>query len=169
LRINFEYTIFFANSLSIDYLIREFNSSSFFLSRIQFEFTSHSLSFLRIDFELFTCFVNLLRNHYLFREIIFNSLSCSRIQSDNLVFFGISLQIVYLFREFNSDPLFLIHYLVPEFTLNSQSFSRIYYEFTIIFTIIFKFTIVFANPLYFHFYSLSPSLIHHEFITFSRI
>ena len=103
LRIHFEFTIFFANSLWIHFF-RELTFNSLSIPRIHWKF---SLNSIRYEFTI--CFANSLLIHFLFRELTFNSLS---IYHDSW-YFLIKL---------------LIHF---EFTSNLLSSSRIHYQFTI--------------------------------------
>ena len=147
---------------------REFTMNSLSFSRIYFGFPIFS----RIHFEFTIIFANPLSIHYLFRELTTNSLSFSKIHFGFPILFAISLRIHYFCREpsfnslsfnfevaFMSENLFSIHYPCLEFTCNTQSFKRIYFQFTIFF---FEIT---TNYLLFYisfFNSLSSLKIHVE-------
>ena len=89
-----------------------------------------------------------------------NSLSFSQTLYKYNIFFAYSLRFLNLFREFTINPLW-IHSLFRKVTINSLSFSRICYDFTIFFSQIhYKFTLCFANLLWFHFFFANSLWIH---------
>ena len=119
-RIQYEFPIFFANSLTIPFelsllwihhLFREFT----FNSRIHFEF----ISFSRIH----NLFFELTLNSLFFPEFTFNSLFTSRIHFQ----FTISLRIHFLVREFTISfaNSLRIHYFFQEFFIDSLYVSDI--------------------------------------------
>ena len=140
----------------VHYLFNEFITNLLPFSRIQFKFTiyiAYSLAlpilFLRIYFQFTRKFTIVLKNSLLIPYL--------RKLTSNSLFFENLLSIQYLYREFTWNPN-----LFCEFTLNSQSSSRIN----------FKFIICFANqngiPLFCEFTSnsLSISRIQLEFSIF---
>ena len=128
------------NSLWNHYLPRDFSWNSLFFLRIHYRFrecTLNPLSFLRNYFELTILFTKSVWKHPL------HDFTVPRINLISTISFVISLWSHYIFREF---------------TLNTLSVSRNYYEFTI----------CSANLLWIHypfrdisFKSLSVSLIHY--------
>ena len=112
-RINFEFTISFANSLD-QILFRVFTLNLLFLSRIHYQFTicsrTHyeSINFPRIHFEFTIFFVFTLWIHYLLCQFV--TLSVSRLI--HYFFRKFSLYLLSL-REITMDPLTIswIHYL----------------------------------------------------------
>ena len=183
-RIGSEFTISFANSLSIHYLFRESTINSLSVRELIMnpfslsEFTLDSLSIWRT-----ISFANSLWIPYLFQEFIINSLSFwrihygsnnfSRIGPEFTISFANSLSIHYLFRESTNNTL-SVHELImnPLFfcvsTLNLLSFSRIHYWSFLFQRLHFGFTIYLANYLLREFTMnfLSFSRIHYQFTIF---
>ena len=93
--VNYEFTIYFANSLWIH---------SFFNSlEIEFRFWEFAIYVAKIPwvhYEFTCCFPNILWIHYLFRGFTMNFLGISRICFEFTINFPNSLWIYYLFREF---------------------------------------------------------------------
>ena len=130
-RINFEFTIYFVNSVWIKYLLREFTTYSLSLSWYHQDLTWFFTNSLWIHFRLreFAIFVAKMPWIY----------SVSRLYYEFIVCFAYSLWIRYRLREFTMNSL-LIHLVFQEFainllvvlgfTLNFPS-SRINYEFTL--------------------------------------
>ena len=123
---HFEFTIYFADSLWIQYRLGE-------ILWIHYQFHEFTINFG----EFFWCFANILWIHCLNRESSKNSRDV-RILFEFNWFSANKLWIHFIFREFtiNLLPFSRIHYLFREFTLDLLSFVRIYNEFTIFFTIL---------------------------------
>ena len=131
-RINFGSIFYLVDSLSIPLLIFQLR-----------ELTMNSLPVARIHYALF--FANSFWIYYLFPEFTMNWVSIkripgilnihyfSRIRLDFTIKYANSLLIHHLFYEISMDTSSLspILYLLRKFTINSISFSRIYYKFTI--------------------------------------
>ena len=116
--INYEVTISDANLLWIHYFFREYTKNPISVSRIHYKFTIFFESMLQVRHGFSSPSTNSLvwsRVHFLFRKFN-NKLSCSRI---------ILLRIHCVLREFTVDILSF-----SRITMNSPSFSQIYYEFT---------------------------------------
>ena len=110
LRIYFEFTFFFANSLWIYNLYRKatMNSLCFF---------AHSLSITRIDYEFIVFIPNLVRIHVVFLGFTLNSLYFWRIHFQSTIFFMISLWIHLIYDISYIANSLWIHYI----------FSRIHF------------------------------------------
>ena len=154
-RIQFEFAIFFANSLFVSRIHFQFTNylamhylfrkslliHYFFFANLHWiyylfcDFIMSSLLFLRIHFKFRICIADSLSIHFRFREFISNWLSLSRIQFEFL-----------FLREYTFKSIW-IHYLFREFTFNELSISWIHFHF--------KFTIFFANSLSINYRSFS--------------
>ena len=104
-RIHFEFTTFFANLLlNPDLFV---NSPKIHIKiHIEFKFTSNSPSILEINFDFAIIFSN---SHWIHYQL-------SRIHIEFTIFFANTIR---------------IHYLFHELMLNSLSYSRFHFEFTI--------------------------------------
>jgi len=130
---------------------REFNSKSPSFTRIQFKFTSNTLSVSRNHFKLTIFFANSIRIHYLFHEITLNFYILCEFNSNALFISPIRIDSTTVWTEYdgisterNSNELVgifhlafhhirFILYLFRESTLNSQFSLRIHFKFTIFF------------------------------------
>ena len=110
-RIHFELTIYFANSLSLHSLLREFISDSLSGSRIRYLFRAFTI--------FFADQLSISRIHFHFTM---NSLLLCDFTSNSLYFSRIHFQFNMFFRDVTSNSLYFREFLI---------FSRIYFEFTI--------------------------------------
>ena len=132
-RINFQFTIFIANSLSIYYILHEltFNSQSF--ARVHFKSTIFCANSIWIHYLSHELRINSLSS----REFNFNLLFWARIYYVLTIVFAINFEFsIFGAFHFKSTVIlsnnFSIHFLFREFTWNSLPFSRIQFQSTIL-------------------------------------
>ena len=155
MRIDNGLTIFFADSLWINYLFREFTINFLYFSRFCYEIIIYFANLPKIHY-LYANLLSISRKNFGFTicfELIMNKLYVSWIHYLFHVYFMTLLSILrftmnlqplindrYTIDSANSKPIYLlfceslwIYHLVSEVTKNSQLFSRIHQEFTIFF------------------------------------
>ena len=159
-RIQFEFAIFFANSLFVSrihfqftnylamhYLFRKSLLIRYFFSRINIEFTIYFAISLWVHYffcescqipKFRICIADSLSIHFRFREFLLNWLSLSRIQFEFLFLREYTFKSIWIHYLFRANLLW-IHYLFRKFTFNALSISWIHFHFH------FKFTIFFAK------------------------